>query len=305
MDSLLSMRVFNQVVTNGSFVGAADRLGMSTAMVSKHIKHLESKLGIRLLNRTTRALSLTGPGGVYFERCQHVLADLDELEHAVGQSTIKPRGTLKVSVPVTFAVNYLCPVLADYYARYPEMKVDLQLSDRVIDLVDEGIDLGIRISADPNPSLVARRLSPIRFVMVASPEYLERNGTPQTPDDLVDHSCITYAYSNNGTAWSFTGPDGAITVNIQPKLRVNNGEMAAKAALAGLGLTIQPLILTQQYLKSGELVPILQDFPRPEVWVYAVYPNRSYLPAKTRAFIDLLVEHFGETPPWGNTGGCC
>jgi DNA-binding transcriptional LysR family regulator len=292
------MRVFNQVATLGSFVAAADRLGMSTAMVSKHVKHLEQHLGSRLLNRTTRHLSLTGPGAAYFERAQAVLAELEELETNLRQTTVKPRGTLKVSGPVTFCVNYLGPVLKDYYTRYPDMKVDLHLSDRVIDLVEEGMDMGIRISAQPNPTLVARRLGPIKLRLVGSPAYLAAQGTPQTPEDLVDHACITYTYSNSGNAWQFDGPDGPVTVNVHPRLRVNNAEMATRAALEGLGLTLQPTILTQPYLSSGQLVPLLCDYPRPDIWLYAVYPNRTHLTAKVRAFIDLLVEHFGDNPPW-------
>ncbi|KAF0813656.1 HTH-type transcriptional regulator DmlR [Andreprevotia sp. IGB-42] len=298
MDTLLSMRVFNQVATQGSFVGAATRLGLSTAMVSKHVKHLEQHLGSRLLNRTTRHLSLTGPGEVYFERCQQVLSELDELETNLRQTTVKPRGTLKISAPVTFCVNYLGPVMVDYYERYPDMKVDLHLTDRVVDLVEDGFDMGIRISAEPNPSLVARRLSPIKLRLVASPAYLAKHGTPQTPQDLTNHPCITYTYSNHGTAWQFDGPEGKVTVNVHPRLRVNNADMATRAALDGLGLTLQPTILTQQHLRSGDLVPLLCDYPRPDIWLYAVYPNRTHLTAKVRTFIDLLVEHFGENPPW-------
>ncbi len=298
MDTLVSMKVFCQVATLGSFVAAAERSGLSTAMVSKHVKHLETRLGVRLLNRTTRSLSLTGPGTVYFERCQHAINDLEDAETLLSQSAVKPRGTLKISAPAVFSVNYLAPVLADYYARYPEMRIDLDLSDRVIDLVEEGFDAAIRISASPHPSLVARRLAQINLLFVAAPEYLARHGAPRSADELVNHQCITYTYSNNGNAWVFDGPDGKFSVNITPRLRVNNGEMAVRAALQGLGITVQPTILIQEHIHAGTLVPILLDYPRPPISIYAVYPSRTFISAKLRTFIDVLVEHFGDTPPW-------
>jgi DNA-binding transcriptional LysR family regulator len=298
MDTLMSMKVFCHVATLGSFVAAAERTNLSTAMVSKHIKHLESRLGVRLLNRTTRSLSLTGPGAMYFERCQHAINDLEDAESLLSQSAVNPRGTLKISAPAVFSVNYLAPVLADYYARYPHMRVDLDLSDRVIDLVEEGFDMAVRISAAPHPSLVARRLAQINLLFVASPAYLAKHGVPRDAAELVDHQCITYTYTNNGAAWVFDGPDGKFSVSINPRLRVNNGEMAVRAALQGLGITVQPTILIQEHIHAGRLVPILLDYPRPPVSVYAVYPSRTFISAKLRTFIDVLVEHFGDTPPW-------
>ncbi|GAB7129138.1 LysR family transcriptional regulator [Silvimonas sp. JCM 19000] len=298
MDTLLSMKVFNQVASLGSFVAAAERMGLSTAMVSKHVKHLETHLGVRLLNRTTRKLSLTGPGGVYFERCQQAIHDLEDAEAMLSQASASPRGTLKLSAPAAFSTNYLAPVLSDYYARYPHMKVDLSLTDKVVDLVEEGFDMGIRISASPHPTLVARRLSPINLLFVASPAYLAKHGAPKKPSDLVDHHCITYTYTNNGNAWVFDGPDGKYSISIDPRLRVNNGEMAVEAALAGLGITVQPTILIEEHIHAGRLVPVLLDYPRPPIYVYAVYPSRAFVSAKLRTFIDLLVEHFGENPPW-------
>ncbi|MBB5193464.1 DNA-binding transcriptional LysR family regulator [Silvimonas terrae] len=298
MDTLMSMKVFCQVASLGSFVAAAERSGLSTAMVSKHIKHLESRLGVRLLNRTTRSLSLTGPGAMYFERCQHAISDLEDAESLLSQSAVNPRGTLKISAPAVFSVNYLAPVLADYYARYPQMRIDLDLSDRVIDLVEEGFDMAVRISASPHPSLVARRLAQINLLFVASPAYLAKHGVPRDASELVDHQCITYTYTNNGAAWVFDGPDGKFSVSINPRLRVNNGEMAVRAALQGLGITVQPTILIQEHIHAGRLVPILLDYPRPPVSVFAVYPSRTFISAKLRTFIDVLVEHFGDTAPW-------
>ncbi|HEY6095167.1 MAG TPA: LysR family transcriptional regulator [Gallionellaceae bacterium] len=299
MDTLLSMKVFATVVESGSFAAAAERLDLSRAMVSKHMAHLEGHLGSRLLNRTTRRLSLTEAGTGYYERCQHILKDIDEAELAATELTSAPRGTLRVTAPLVFGVLHIAPLIADYLALYPEAKLDFTLDDRNIDLVNEGYDLAIRIGNLAESGLVARRFARDRLVVCGSPEYFRRHGVPRVPDDLGKHVCLGYSYEESINEWQFSGPDGEHRVSVSGNLRANNGDLLRVAALGGAGIVLQPRFLVGADLREGRLQAVLTDYESRELGIYAVYPSRRFLSAKVRTFIDFLVERFGPNPDWG------
>jgi DNA-binding transcriptional LysR family regulator len=289
MDTLLSMRVFRQVVESGSFVGAAERLNLSTAMTSKHLMHLEKHLGTRLLNRSSRSSSLTESGKLYFERCKVILEELSEAELAVGSVTGVPRGTLRVSAPSWGGTRVMADLLAAYRQRYPEVVVDISFEDRLVDLVADGYDLAIRSTADPLPAgLIARPLRLIPFVIAASKEYLKRCGIPQTPEDLANHDCIMIG---KGHAWPLTGPNGNIEATARVVLRFGSMSVAvAHAVCAGIGLAALPVLTFEDPTFKDALCPVLTKFPLKQPHLYALYVSRTYLPLKIRTFIDHLVE---------------
>jgi DNA-binding transcriptional LysR family regulator len=291
MDTLVSMKVFRGVVDAGSFVGAARGLDISTAMASKHVAHLESHLGARLLNRSSRHLSLTDAGRVYFEQCRDMLDGLEEAEAAVGQAAAAPRGVLKLTAPVWFANARVARMFADYQARYPEVVLDVNLNDRVVDLVEEGFDLALRVTVNPGSALIARPLLALRFRMVASAAYVAARGRPAKPQDLAGHATIGYAYSPYGDQWPLEGPEGAQTAHIVPAIRSNSTMLAYEAVLAGMGIAPLPPWLVQEDLEAGRLVELLPDFRPPSATVYAVYTSRRYLSPKVRTFVDFLADH--------------
>ena len=296
MDLLTSMRVFATVAGTGSFTQAADRLDLSRAMVSKHVAALEAHLGSRLLNRTTRRLSLTESGTAYYERCQQILADIEEAEAAAGQLTSVPQGTLKVTMPLAYGLHRLGTLVAEYARLNPSVKLDLSLSDRYADLVEEGFDLAVRIGALPDSSLIARKLGATRSVVCASPGYLEKYGTPAHPADLARHSCLGYTYTGSGTEWRLSHEDEEENIPITGAIRANNGDMLRLAALNGAGLILQPLFIVEEDLKAGRLVQVLEQYTSSQYGIYAVYPSRKHLSAKVRTFVDFLVAHLGREP---------
>ncbi|WP_366656785.1 LysR family transcriptional regulator [Fodinicurvata sp. EGI_FJ10296] len=298
MDRLTSMEVFVRVVDCGSFAGAAAAMKLSRGMVSKHVLALEERLSVRLLNRTTRTLNLTEAGAGYYERCRQIVQDAEEADRATSQLQSEPRGDLRINAPMTFGSMHLAPALPDLLGRYPDMSVDLVLNDRVIDLVDEGFDVAIRIARMPDSSLIARKLAPCRLVLCAAPGYLEKFGTPQIPQDLVNHRCLLYSISSSPREWHLSGPEGPVTVKVNGPLRANNGEALMDAALTGLGILMLPTFIAGAHLASGALVPIMTNYaPRP-LTINAVYPHNRHLSAKVRAFVDFMVERFGTTPAW-------
>jgi DNA-binding transcriptional LysR family regulator len=273
-------------------------MGLSPAMVSRHVQDLEERLGTRLLNRTTRRISLTEPGAAYYERCQQVLRDVEEMDLSVAREVQQPRGVLRVNAPVVFGTRHLARLLAEYEGRYPEVAIDLNLTDRFIDLVEEGADLAVRIGTLTESTLVARRLCPIRLVLCASPAYLERHGTPRTPGDLANHNCLGYTYTRGGAEWEFSGQDGPVVVPIRGSLRANHGEVLHQAAIDGLGLALQPTFIAGDALAAGRLLPVLSDYCPAELSAYAVFLSRKFLSAKVRTFVDFLAEKFGPEPYW-------
>lgn len=293
------MKVFANVVEAGSFAAASERLGLSRAMVSKHMAHLESHLGTRLLNRTTRRLSLTESGSAYFERCQPILKDLEEAELAATELTSVPRGTLRLTAPLVFGVLHIAPLIADYLAIHPEAKLDFTLDDRNIDLVNEGYDLAIRIGNLAETGLIARRFAKDSLVVCGAPEYFRRHGIPKVPEDLSKHKCLGYSYEESVNEWRFSGKDGEHVVHISGNVRANNGDLLRVAALGGAGIIMQPRFLVGADLREGRLQAVLTQYESRELGIYAVYPSRRYLSAKVRSFIDFLVERFGPNPDWG------
>jgi DNA-binding transcriptional LysR family regulator len=297
MDTLLSMKVFRQVVESGSFVGAAERLNLSTAMTSKHLMHLEKHLGTRLLNRSSRNSSLTESGKLFFERCKVILEEVAEAELAVGSATGVPRGTLRVTAPSCCATRIMVDLLASYRQRYPEVVVDMSFEDRLVDLVAEGYDLALRATADPLPAgLIARPLRLMPFMIAASKEYLKRCGTPQTPEDLANHDCVMIG---NGQSWHLPGPDGCVEAPVRVVLRFGSLTIAvAHAVCAGIGLAALPRITLENPMFKDTLRPVLTKYPLKHPHMYAVYVSRTHLPLKIRTFVDHVVA-FSQMPrPW-------
>jgi DNA-binding transcriptional LysR family regulator len=293
------MKVFATIVDAGSFAAASERLDLSKAMVSKHMAHLENHLGTRLLNRTTRRLSLTESGTAYFERCQPLLKDIEEAELAATEMTSVPRGTLRITAPLVFGVLHIAPLIADYLSIHPEAKLDFTLDDRNVDLVNEGYDLAIRIGSLAETGLIARRFAKDNLIVCGSPDYFRRHGIPLVPEDLTQHVCLGYSYEDSATGWQFVGADGEHRVSVNGNVRANNGDLLRVAALGGAGIIMQPRFLVGADLRSGRLQAVLKEFTCPELGIYAVYPSRRYLSAKVRTFIDFLVERFGPNPDWG------
>lgn len=298
MDTLTAMKVFCSVVENDSLAGASRTLNVSPSVVSKQLSGLEDRLGVRLLNRTTRRVSLTEVGSAYYERCKRILADVDEAEIAVSQAHSAPRGLLKVTAPTTFAHRHVAPHLPEFLDRYPEVEVQLLVNDRVVDLVDEGIDLAIRIAQLKDSSLIARKLAVNHRMIVASPEYVKKWGKPETPDQLSDHSLITYAPGNPINDWHFMVDNQQKILRARGTLAMNNGDSVLQTVLAGGGLAMLAAFMAGEHVKSGRLVTLLDEYVREDVPIYAVYPSGRHLSPKVRAFVDFLVELYGPSPYW-------
>lgn len=288
---------FLAVVHAGSFVGAADATGLSKAAVSRHVAELEAKLGVRLLHRTTRRLSLTEDGQRFHARATELVAGLEELEAETASSRGEAIGMLRVNAPLTFGNLHLAPLWPRFIAAHPKVSLDITLNDRVVDLVDEGYDIAIRISNRLDPQLVARRLASTRILPCASPGYLEAHGTPMHPRELAHHAVFGYSYWSTGDDWTFDGSDGEVTVRVYPRIRTNSGDTCRAAALEGQGIVLQPDFLVGPDIRRGALVALLPEYRPVELGVYAVYASRKHLPMKTRRLIDFLAEAF-RTPPW-------
>ena len=297
MDRFLEMRTFVQVVDTGSFVGAAEPLDMSKAAVSRYVADLEARLGVRLLHRTTRRLSLTEDGEVFYLRCKELLGGLDAAEAEVTARSGDAVGQLRVNAPVSFGILYLAPVWAAFKARHPQVSFDVTLSDRMVDIVDEGFDLAIRITQLQNSSLISRRLASTRMVLCASPTYLARQGTPVHPSELVRHHILAYSYWSSRDEWAFDGPDGVVVVKTTPCLRSNNGDTCRAVALAHEGIILQPSFMVGADLAAGTLVELCPGYRALEMGIHAVYSSRKHVAPKVRLLIDFLVEHFAE-PRW-------
>ncbi|MGZ8289748.1 MAG: LysR family transcriptional regulator [Telluria sp.] len=294
MDKFQEMQSFAAVVDAGSFVKAADVLDTSKAAVSRNVANLEERLGVRLLNRTTRKLSMTDDGLAFYHHCTELLAALEQAEGELSSRRVEASGLLRISAPVTFGVLHLAPLWGEFLARYPKVALDVSLSDRTVDLVEDGFDVAIRISSAPQQSLIARRLALTRLVVCASPAYLERRGTPVHPRELAGHDIVAYSYSAFGDEWTFEGPEGQVSVKVHARLHANNGDTCRAAALRDQGVVLQPTFLVEGDLRSGGLVEILPEFRMPELGVYAIYASRRQLPLKLRYLIDFLAEAFRE-----------
>ncbi|RLQ23322.1 LysR family transcriptional regulator [Seongchinamella sediminis] len=295
MDRLLEMQSFASVIDAGSFVGAADALGLSKAAVSRHVNALESRLGVRLLHRTTRRLSLTAEGELFLSRCRELLAGLEEAEAEVTASSAVASGLLRINVPVSFGLRRLAPLWGEFRRLHPQIRLDITLADRVVDLVEEGFDLAVRIGVLENSSLVARRLAESRLLVCAAPAYLAEHGAPAHPAELRDHSVIAYSYHSGGDEWRLQGPQGGVSVRVNPAIQSNNGDTCVAAALAGQGLVMQPDFLVDDAIARGELVTVMPDYVAGTLGVYAVYPSRRHVALKTRVLIDFLRSRLGQS----------
>jgi len=298
IDIVASMKLFTAVVDAGSFAGAADKLDLSRGMATRYVAQLEAHLGVRLLNRTTRKLSLTEAGTDYYQRATQVLAMVEEAETSVAQEASVPRGTLRVTSSQAFGVRHLGWAVTEYLQRYPGVQIDVTLNDRVVDLVEEGFDLAVRVAERIEPGLVARKLAPARIVACASPGYLKKYGAPKSPEELGDHNCLTYANWSLQNEWRFRRKDVERKVSISGNLRGNNGDILSTAAIEGLGVILHPTFMVYEALREKKLVRILSDWKVDDLTVFAVYPNRKFLPPKVRSFIDFLAERFGPEPYW-------
>jgi DNA-binding transcriptional LysR family regulator len=287
------MVIFAAVVEAGGFSAAARALGISTPVVSKRVSALEAELGARLLNRTTRRLSLTEAGEVFYRHCTRVVSEAAEAEAAVTYLNEAPRGLLRVTAPVTFGSRQVAGALPGFLERYPEVDVELDVSDRRVDLAEEGFDVALRITTNPPPHLAARRLTGTRRVVCAAPAYWDRHGRPQRPADLPSHNCIVYVPNPDFNQWYFAGPGGSETVAVRGNFRVNNAEAMLAAAINGLGVIMLTSFTVGPAIAAGRLEPVLQDYASSSTDVYALYLPNRYLSAKARAFIDYMVEWCG------------
>jgi len=301
MENLTGMGIFARVAEAKNFSEAARRLGLSKSVVSKQVARLERSLGARLMNRTTRRLSLTEAGTAFYEHCARMVAEAEAAELAVTRLSLAPRGVLRVSSPAAFGHLHLAPAIPEFLRRYPELAVELVMNDRMVDLAEEGFDLAIRLTEEPAPNLVARRIAPVRWVVCATPEYLRQHGKPKTPADLARHNCLYYSYQGSGDQWRFSGPRGEVSVNVSGNFRVNNSEAVREAALGHLGIALLPTFAAGQELQSGRLVPLLTDYgPLGAIGknVYCVYLSHRQVSPKLRAFVDFFAERFGPEPYW-------
>ncbi|WP_029133866.1 LysR family transcriptional regulator [Sedimenticola selenatireducens] len=290
MDRFQEMQTFCAVVDAGSFVKAAEVLHMSKPAVSRHVAELEARLGVRLLHRTTRRLSLTEEGAVFNTRCRELLSGLEEAESEVSSRSSAARGLLRVNVPVSFGVQTLAPLWDAFHELHPQVRLDVELSDRVVDVVEEGYDLAIRIATLPDSSLISKRLASTRIVLCATPQYLEKHGQPSDPGALGAHKVIGYSYWLGGDTWELEGPEGPVSVKIHPWMTTNNGDTCRAVALAHQGIILQPTFLVGDDLAAGRLVEILPEYRSIELGIYAVYPTRKHVAPKVLALVNFLGE---------------
>jgi DNA-binding transcriptional LysR family regulator len=292
MDRVTSIMTFVKVVDTGGFATAARALDLSPSVVTNHVQALEERLGVRLLNRTTRKVNLTEVGQAYYERCVRILAELEEADHLAEALQLKPRGALRLNTSPAIP-QIIAPVIASYVAQYPEVSVEIASTARMVDIVEEGFDLAIRAHPMPDSSLIVRRLASYHMVVCGAPDYFARRGTPERPQDLANHNCMYFGYAAWEThEWRFTHGDGDQAVSISGNLKVNNVDSLRLAAVLGQGLIYLPSFMLADEFESGRLVSVLTQFAAPEMPINAIYPHRQFVPSKVRSFIDLATREF-------------
>lgn len=294
MDLFACMRAFIAVADAGQFAAASDRLGLSRAMASRQVIDLEAHLGVRLLNRTTRRVSLTEQGVSYLERCRDILASIEEAEQEASTQASEPIGRLRVSAPVSLGASHIAPQVAAFAALHPRVSIDLVLNDRVVDLVDEGYDVAIRVGRLSESSLIARRIGEMRLVCCASPAYLAAHGRPTRPEELAQHECILYSYASMRSTWPLPSSQSQVGIKVSSRISSNNGAAICEMAINGLGIILQPDFIVAPYLRSGSLALLFADRPLESVGIYAVYQSRKHLPVRLRLFLNHLALAFSE-----------
>ncbi|WP_337269654.1 LysR family transcriptional regulator [Oryzifoliimicrobium ureilyticus] len=298
MDRLTSLTVFGRVVECGGFSAAARRLNMSVTMVGNHVQSLEDRLGVRLLNRTTRKVSLTETGKYYYERSAQILADLDEADRTAGALSTTPRGTLRIYTAGAI-VRFLLPVISEFMTLYPAISLDFSVGERSIDMVEEGYDLMIRTVPAPESALISRKLTPWRHMLVCTPDYRDSHPIPKVPADLLAHNCLQYAYYPFGDEWRFVDVNGKQeSIKISGNVMTNSAETLRYLVENGRGIFLAPSFVVFEDVAAGRLVRMMPDYEAVEFTISAIYPNRSHLPTKVRLFIDLLAERFTEHRKW-------
>ncbi len=299
MDFVRALRTFVRVVESGNFSKAAAQLSTSSAAVTRQVAALERHLDMRLLNRTTRKLSLTPSGEAFVAKARHLLDEIDDAENFALDKPQQVSGTLRLTAPMSFGVAHLAPLLAGFREKHPQLKLDVDLSDRVVDLAANGLDVALRITREPGAQLIARRIAPVRLVLCASPSYLSRRGTPRHPAELSKHETLSYSYLASGPSWPFTAAAGdTVNARIDPAVSATNGELLRDLARTGAGIILQPAFIVRRDLAQGALVRLLPDWKTPELSLYAVYLSHRQLSARVRAFVDYLVATVGDEPEW-------
>jgi DNA-binding transcriptional LysR family regulator len=300
MDQLDGMRLFVRVAEQGSFAAVAQHMGVARSVVTRRITGLETHLGTKLIARSTRRLSLTSAGAIYLEKCREILDMVEAAETGLDAERQMPRGTIHISVPLSFGQRYLAPLLLEFSRRYPEVALKMDFTDRRSNLIEEGIDLAIRVTDRLGQQEVARRLSSTRLVAVASPAYLERFGEPKRPADLIGHECLAYTLSASAS-WSFSVDGKLQNIPVSGRIQANNGTVLLQAAIDGLGIAYQPTFIAADALASGALKEILVDCPIPDIGIYAVLPGNRHIPLRIRVLIDFLIERLGTEAIWNRT----
>ena len=296
MDRLRSLNALIAVVESGSFVAAAQRLHSSKAAISRYIQELETYLGVRLLQRSTRRVALTEAGRDYYQRAKQILSDLDDADSAVGANNASLIGNIRINAALTFGTRYLAPLWAEFMERHPAITLDIELNDRQVDLLEEGFDLAIRIGNLADSTLVSRRLANSHAVLCASPAYLEKHGTPTTPEELAQHQVIAYSYLPTGDVWHFhSATNGERTIAVKARMHTNNGDTIRAVVLAGQGIALQPIFQVGPDIKEGKLLTFLPEWSGPAFGIHAVYPSRKHLSLKVKTLIDYLAEKLAGT----------
>lgn len=295
MDRFIEMEAFNAVVDSGSFVKAADSLNTSKAAISRYVSDLETRLGVRLLHRTTRKLSLTDEGQIFFLRSKELLSELNNAELEITSRNDVASGLIRINTPVTFGIKHLSPLWGKFLERYPEIKLEITLADRIVDLVEEGYDVAIRIANLASSNLISKKLSATRLILCASPAYLKKHGIPQHPDELAHHATIAYSLFSTKDEWHFDGPEGQISVKTNPRIHSNNGDTCRAVALNGMGIILQPSFLISEDIQSGALIELMPQYKSIELGIYAIYASRKHLAPKIRVLIDFLAENLKNT----------
>ena len=295
MDKFKEMQAFAAVAESGSFVKAADQLETSKAAISRYVAQLEERLGVRLMQRTTRRQSLTEEGHTFLAHCKDTLALIHDAEEEIQNKRNKPTGLIRINAPLTLGILHLAPLWGKFMALYPQVRLEVTLADRVVDLVEEGYDMAVRVASLPSSTLISRKLASTSLVVCASPKYLKGKAKPEHPRDLREHSVISYSYLATGDEWVFQGPDGPARVKTNPKFHTNSGDTCRSAALAHQGIILQPTFLVGQDIQKGDLVALLPQFKSIELGIYAVYPSRKLISPRIRALVDFLAKEFKQT----------